>query len=109
MVRCFSFAAFVVLISLSWLVFELTNVWPFNADKIVLLRTFFVFFALSATGAFLFARWRLLPAFLLVAAFATTTAVSNAVINLPSFASMGVLILLVAIVSRLFGHPLNVG
>ena len=108
MVRWASLAAFVILLGLSWLVFELMNIWPFNGDRIVTLRTLFGFFALLAAGTFLFGRDRVLPAVFLCCAFATTTAVSNAAITYQDIVLTGVLLLLVAAVSELFGRPLKV-
>lgn len=108
MVRGVSLAAFFALIGLSWLVFELTNVWPFNAGRIAALRAIFAVLATSATGLFLFGRWRWLPAALLIAAFVVTTALSNAAATVPYIFSTGAIVLLVALVSRKFEPPLNV-
>ena len=107
MARWFSLAAFVVLLCLSWLIFELTNIWPFNGNRIVTLRALFGCFALLATGTFLFGRDRVLPAVFLFAAFASTTAISNAVITIQYVASICVLVLSAAAISRLFGSPLT--
>ena len=107
MVRWLSFAGFIALIAMGWLLFELTNIWPFNAEKILLLRAGFFGFAVLATGAFLFGRWRLLPAALTFGAFASTSAFSNATTNPAYVASAGVIVLLVALLSRLFGSPLK--
>ncbi|HYZ47440.1 MAG TPA: hypothetical protein VE567_00950, partial [Sphingomonas sp.] len=93
---------------LSWLVFELTNVWSFNADSIPALRAIFAILVISAAGLFLFSRWRLLPAALLLAVFVVTTALSNAVVTVPYLVSAGAVVLLVGWVSRKFGPPLNV-
>lgn len=107
MVRWFSFAAFIALLAVGWVLFELTNVWPFNADQIPILRTLFVGFALLATGAFLFGRWRLLPAALTIGAFATTSALSNARANFQYIASAGLIVLIVGLLTLSFGIPLN--
>ena len=108
MARWLSLAGFVVLLGLSWLIFELTNIWPFNGDRIMTLRTLFGCFALLTAGTFLFGRDRMLPAVFLCTAFASTTAISNAVISVQYVACIGVLLALVAAVSRVFGRPLKV-
>ncbi|GGB73119.1 hypothetical protein [Blastomonas aquatica] len=108
MIRWFSLAAFGALLALGWVIFELANAWPINADKIPGLRAMFAVFSLLATGAFLFVRWRLLPAALLLTAFVLIAALSNAVLTIPYLASAAVVVLMVAVLSRLFGPPLNV-
>ena len=99
MVRWLSLAAYAALVSLSWFIFELSHVWPFNADRIPALRTLFCVLTLSATGIFLFSRWRLLPAALLLLTFATAAVLSNAAATLSYAISVGILALLVAVVN----------
>ena len=108
MVRWLSLAAFLILLGLAWLTFELTNAWPFNQQSIPALRAVFAFLVLAAVGLFLFSRWRLLPAASMLIAFAAAAVLSNAVATVAYLALAGAIVVLVAVVSRTFGPPLNV-
>lgn len=108
MARWFSLFGFIALLVVGWVLFELTNVWPFNADRIPTLRLLFGGFALTATGALLFSNRRLLPAGLTAAAFAVTSALSRATFNIPYVVSAALVVVLIALVSRYFGSPLRV-
>lgn len=108
MVRWVSLAAFVALLGLSWLGFELTNVWPFNGNRVPALRAIFAVLGILAAGFFLFGRWRFLPAALLLTAFLVTTALSDAAVTVPYVVWTGAIVLLAAWVSRKFGPPLDV-
>jgi hypothetical protein len=109
MARWFSFAGFLALMTVGWVLFELTNVWPFNADRVPLLRILFGVSTVAATSAFLFIHQRLLPAGLMVAAFAVTSILSRATFNVPYIVSAAVVVMLIALVSRYFSPPLRVG
>lgn len=108
MTRALSIAAFVALTSLGWFFFELSNIWPFNADRVFALRTVFAVFALAAACSFLLVRWRLLPSILLLAAFVVTSAISNADFSAAYLMTAGVIVLLSGLVSLRYRPPLNV-
>jgi len=108
MFRLVGTAAFIALIGISWLVVELTNIWPFNADRVFALRAVFAGFALAAVCSFILARSRLLPPMLLLAAFVATSAMSRAVLSAAFIMTAGAIVLLSGLLSRRSGPTLNV-
>ena len=108
MTRAFSIAGFVALTGLGWFFFELSNTWPFNADRVFALRFMFAIFALAAACSFLLARWRLLPPILLLAAFVATSAMSSATFSAAYVMTAGVIVLLSGLLSLRFRPLLNI-
>jgi hypothetical protein len=107
MTRAFGIAAFAALTGLGWFFFELSNIWPFNADRVSALRAVFAIFALAAACSFLLARWRLLPPMFLLAAFVVTSALSKATFSVGYLVTAGVIVSLSALLSLLYRPPLN--
>ena len=66
------------LIAVGAFVFELQNIWPFNGDRILMLRLIFAAWSLAAIAALVWRRFRFLPAILLAVAFVATSALSRA-------------------------------
>jgi hypothetical protein len=78
MVQWLRLIGFFALIAVGALVFELQNIWPFNGDRILMLRLIFAACSLAAIAALAWRRFRFLPAILLAVAFVVTSALSRA-------------------------------
>ena len=76
--RALGIAGFVVVLALSAYLFEWQNVWPFNADRIGLLRTLFYASLAGAVLALVFSGHRWLPPLLLAVGFALAYGLSRA-------------------------------
>ena len=85
MKRIVGLFGFIFALALSALVFEFQNIWPFNQDKIQLLRLIFYGFSAMALLAIGIGTHRWLPAALLALAFALIGIFSNAKFELTSF------------------------
>jgi hypothetical protein len=67
------------LLAVGWVLFELANIWPFNADRITVLRLMFATGVIATVAVLSFGRSRLLPPVFLAGAFVSTTIYSQAV------------------------------
>jgi hypothetical protein len=76
--RILGIAGFILALLLSAYLFEWQHVWPFNADRIGLLRLLFYASAAGAVLALIFTRHRWLPPLLLGAGFAFVAGLSSA-------------------------------
>jgi hypothetical protein len=92
MVRWIAAIGMVALIGSAWLLFEVGNIWPFNADRVAVLRSMFAFGLIATVLAFAFGRSRLLPPALMAVAFVSTTIYSNADITIAYIVSAVVII-----------------
>lgn len=95
---------FLALIAASTLVFELQNIWPFNGDRILMLRLIFGASSLAAIIVLAWGRFRFLPAILLAAAFVATSALSRADVT-AAYLLVGTLIVTVAGMLGWAGRP----
>lgn len=108
MVRGIAVIGMLVLLVSAWLLFEVENIWPFNADRFLVLRSMFAAGVLATIGAFAFGRSRLLPPMLVASAFVSTTIYSAAVTTTSYIVSAAVIVALVAALGLALRPPLYV-
>ena len=106
MKRIVGLFGFIFALALSALVFEFQNIWPFNQDKIQLLRLIFYAFSAMAFLSIGVGTHRWLPAALLALAFALIGILSNAKFELSSFALASFFIFLAAMCTVVVCPPL---
>ena len=107
MARSLIFFGYLALLVAGWILFELQNVWPFNADRVLILRSLFSAFALASVGALLFARPRYLAPILAMAAFVATSMISRSAFSINYVVTTTLLIMVIALLTRLFGSPIK--
>jgi len=88
--RALGIAGFVVALALSAYLFEWQHVWPFNADRIGLLRTLFYASGAGAVLALVFSRYRWMPPLLLGIGFALIASLSEAQLGAQDLAITGI-------------------
>jgi hypothetical protein len=108
MVRWIVTIGMLVLLVSAWLLFEVENTWPINADRVVILRTMFALGVLATIGAFAFGGSRLLPPMIVASAFVSTTIYSDAVTTTSYIVSAAVTVALVAALGWILRPPLYV-
>ena len=88
--RALGIAGFVVTLALSAYLFEWQHVWPFNADRVGLLRTLFYASAAGAVLALFFSGYRWLPSLILGVGLALATVLSRAQLDARALAIAGI-------------------
>ena len=88
--RALGIAGFVVALALSAFLFEWQHVWPFNADRVGLLRALFYASEAGAVMALVFSPIRWLPSLLIGVGFALATVLSRAQPDARNFAIIGI-------------------
>jgi hypothetical protein len=96
MVRRIATIGILGLLVIGWVLFEVQNIWPFNADRITVLRLIFAVGAIATVAAFAFGRSRLLPPALIASTFLSTILYSNAAITVAYTVAAAVIVVLVA-------------
>jgi hypothetical protein len=108
MARLTCIALAIVLIIVGWFIFELTNVWPFNASFISTMRTIFALGALSSLITLLFTRSRTMPPLSLAGSYIVIGVLTNSSHLGPYIASSAILVTLLAILGVCAPRPLYV-
>jgi hypothetical protein len=106
MQRILGLLGFMLAISISGFLFEWQNVWPFNADRVQLLRLVFYGFSIAALVALAVGRHWWLPPVLLAFGFVGAAALSNAQFDVRTVSLIFAFILGAAICSALVRPPL---
>ncbi|MCG7348398.1 hypothetical protein [Sphingomonas sp. ACRSK] len=108
MVRRLAIIGMFALLAAAWLIFELHNIWPFNGDRIEVLRIMFALGTLGTIAAFTWGCSPLLPPASLATAFVSTAAYSQAVMTPTYVLMVAVIVVLVAALGLAACRPLNV-
>jgi hypothetical protein len=108
MVRWIATIGMLGLLVIGWVLFEVANIWPFNADRITVLRLMFAIGAIATVAAFAFGRSRLLPPVLIASAFLSTSIYSHAVKTAAYVVGAAVIVALVAALGRVRRPMLHV-
>lgn len=106
MVRTFAFSGMIVILAVAWVIFEVANIWPINADRITTLRLMFGVGAVGSVAAFALGRSLLLPPALIAVGFVSTTVFSHAVMTAAYIAGAAVMVALVAVAGWTAPRPL---
>lgn len=107
MTRAFCIASASALLVLGWIFFEITNVWPFNAGMIQIMRAIFAFGALGSLASLCFTRSRTLPPLCLAGAYVIIGLLTNGRNPTLYIILCAVLVTLVAILAVLVRRPLH--
>jgi hypothetical protein len=108
MARLTCIALAIVLLVVGWFIFELTNVWPFNASLISTMRAIFALGALSSLLALLFTRYHVMPPLSLAGSYIVIGILTKSSHLGPYIASSAILVALLAILSVCAPRPLYV-
>ncbi|WP_428970404.1 hypothetical protein ACQR50_07320 [Sphingomonas sp. Xoc002] len=108
MARLTCIALAIVLLIVGWLIFELTNVWPFNASLVSMMRAIFALGALGSLLTLLFTRSRAMPPLSLAGSYIVIGFLTNSSHLGPYIASSAILVTLLAILSTFARRPLYV-
>lgn len=108
MARLTCIALAILLLVIGWFIFELTNVWPFNARLVSTMRTIFVLGALSSLLTLLFTRSRAMPPLSLAGSYILIGILTNSSHLGPYIASSVILVTLLAILGGCAPRPLYV-